>query len=93
MSDPTAEERAETPEQTGARIASSRATSGYKAEAISREIRQAVAAGAKEEREECAKAIDLFQDIIGWQEGESRNALVCEIRDRIRAREGGSEAA
>lgn len=28
--------------------------------------------------------IDRFQDIIGWQSGESRNRLICEIRDEVR---------
>lgn len=34
--------------------------------------------------EDAVNAIDLFQDIVGWQPGESRNALVCEIEDRVR---------
>jgi hypothetical protein len=36
------------------------------------------------------RAINLYQDIIGWQPGESRNALVSEIRadvDRLRHRQ------
>lgn len=36
--------------------------------------------------DEITTIIDSFQDIIGWQPGESRNALVCEIRDKVRAR-------
>jgi hypothetical protein len=27
--------------------------------------------------------IDIFQDIWSWQPGESRNALVCDIRDKV----------
>ena len=36
-------------------------------------------------------AIDRFQDIYGWQPGESRNRLVCEIRDRVRELKAGRE--
>ena len=32
---------------------------------------------------DAAVAINRFQDILGWQPGESRNKLVCEIRDRV----------
>ncbi len=32
---------------------------------------------------DAAAAIDRFQDIFGWKPGESRNELVCEIRDRV----------
>lgn len=34
-------------------------------------------------RGELLKAINIFQDIQSWRPGESRNALVCEIRDKV----------
>ena len=36
-------------------------------------------------RKEVYATINRFQDIWSWQPGESRNALVCEIRDRVDA--------
>ena len=35
--------------------------------------------------ETCAKVAHEFQDIVGWQPGESRNAMVGDIESRIRA--------
>jgi hypothetical protein len=29
------------------------------------------------------RRIDIFQDVVGWQPGESRNALVADIRDKV----------
>ena len=50
-------------------------------------IAAAKAEGARQEREALRslvyKEVDRFQDIIGWQKGESRNAFVCEIRDQV----------
>jgi hypothetical protein len=34
-------------------------------------------------REKVYTTIDSFQDILGWQQGESRNALISEIRDAV----------
>jgi hypothetical protein len=36
-------------------------------------------------REKARTTIDRFQDILGWQPEESRNALICEIRDAVDA--------
>ena len=36
-------------------------------------------------REKARTTIHRFQDILGWQQGESRNALICEIRDAVDA--------
>jgi hypothetical protein len=36
-------------------------------------------------RKEVYATINRFQDLVSWQPGESRNALVCEIRDKVDA--------
>lgn len=33
--------------------------------------------------EKLKQCVDQFQDMVGFQPGESRNALVCEIRDAV----------
>ena len=43
----------------------------------------ALIAHAKEVRDEAVKRIDIFQDIVGWQPGESRNALIWEIEQSV----------
>ena len=44
---------------------------------------EALEARMVKKRNTVYQTIDRFQDIIGWQKGESRNKLVCEIRDKV----------
>ena len=41
-------------------------------------------AHAEAVREEAAKRIQIFQDIVGWQPGESRNKLIWDIEQSVR---------
>lgn len=36
------------------------------------------------ERERCAQIVRRYQDLVGWQPGDSRNTLLQEIEDEIR---------
>ena len=51
-------------------------------------LRQAAERVAEKERERCAKIAERFQDVISWQEGESRNKLCLEIAAAIRSGQG-----
>jgi len=56
---------------------------------------QRLEAAVQAEREQIAKEVRVFQDIVGWQKYESRNQLVQDIENMIRARtaqdEGGGK--
>lgn len=53
-------------------------------EAIPAVISGVEAEGRREMREEAAQVAMVFQDIIGWQTGESRNKLIGDIAEKIR---------
>jgi len=50
-----------------------------------------IAAAIQAEREAIVKEVRVFQDIVGWQKYESRNQLVQDIENMIRARTAQDE--
>ena len=44
----------------------------------------AITEAVAEKQEQCAKVAEQFQDIIGWQPGESRNKVCFDIAAAIR---------
>lgn len=52
---------------------------------LTQAIAQALRDARAETLEEACTEINSFQDIVGWQPGESRNALVVEIWNAVRA--------